>query len=196
MKIKFFSSLVALIMVVSVAKAQVPGFDLGIKAGANITKIGDASFDDKFRFGYHAGAFAVLKLSKTIQIQPEVLYSQYATKTSSDFDDVTNANNLKDVKLNYLSIPLLLNISPVPLLSFQVGPQFGILLNHDDNFFENTSAAFKSGDFSMVGGAQLNLANLKLSARYFVGLNDIGDLPNENEWKNQGFQVSVGFKIL
>lgn len=196
MKAKIITALFILLATSSAIYAQIPGFQLGIKGGANITKIGDQSFKDEFRFGYHFGGFAVIKLTNMIQIQPEVLYNQFNTKTSSDFDDVVNSDNLKDVKLNYLSIPLLLNITPSKLLTFQVGPQYGILINKNDDFFQNSKNAFKSGDFSMLGGIQLNIFRFKVSGRYMIGLSDIGDLPNKNEWKNQGFQLSVGMRII
>lgn len=200
MKAKILSVLIVLLTATIVLNAQTPAnvplFQLGIKAGANITRIGDESFDDQFKFGYHAGGFAIIKLSDVIQLQPEVLFNQFNTKTSSDYDDVVNSNNLKDVQLNYLSIPLLLNISPSKLLSFQVGPQYGILIDGDDDLVDNGKNAFRKGDFSMLGGLQLNLAGFKVGARYMIGLSDISDLTDKKDWKNQGFQVSVGFKIL
>lgn len=179
-----------------VTAQKVPLFQLGLKAGANITKIGESSFEDEFKFGYHAGAFAIVKLSDVVQLQPEVLFNQFNTKTSNDFDDVSNPNNLRDISLNYLSIPLLLNITPAKVLSFQIGPQYGILINKGDDLVQNGRNAFKNGDFSMLGGAQLNIANFKIGARYMIGLSDIGDLPSKDDWKNQGFQVSVGFRLL
>ncbi|MBC8034522.1 MAG: PorT family protein [Chitinophagaceae bacterium] len=177
--------------------AQVPGLQFGIKGGTNITKIVDKSFQDEFRYGYHLGAFAVLKISKDVQLQPEVLFNQYNTRTSSSFkDDVANPDNLKNVTLNYLSIPVLLNITPSKLFSFQVGPQFGQLINRDNNLVANGKNAFREGDFSMLGGLQINIGNIKINGRYIIGLSDISELPEQNNWKNQGFQLSLGYRIL
>jgi hypothetical protein len=100
------------------------------------------------------------------------------------------------VKLSYLTIPLLLNFKPTKVVSLQAGPQYGILMSQDKNLLQNGQSAFKSGEFSLVGGVQLNLATLRLSGRYFVGLNNVSDISNQENWKNQGFQLSVGFKIL
>ena len=100
-------------------------------------------------------------------------------------------------KLNYLSIPVLLSFRPIPLLSLQVGPQFGILLNPDEHLVNNAEDAFKNGDVSLVGGAQLNLAALKVGARYVVGLTNINNLQNSDvNWKNQGWQIYAGFRIF
>jgi hypothetical protein len=82
------------------------------------------------------------------------------------------------------------------LVTFQAGPQFGILINKDNDLFENGKNAFKNGDFSMLGGIQINIANFKIGGRYFIGLNDINDIDNNESWKNQGFQLSLGLRIL
>ena len=61
---------------------------------------------------------------------------------------------------------------------------------------DNGKEAFKKGDFSLVGGAQLNIANIVIGGRYVVGLTDIKDLPSGEKWKNQGFQVYAGFRFF
>ena len=103
---------------------------------------------------------------------------------------------LKGVKLNYLSIPILLSYSPTRLLSFQAGPQFGILINKDENLLSNGKSAFKSGDFSMLGGLQLNIGSAKIGGRYVLGLTNINDIDNRDKWKNQGFQLYLGLRLL
>ena len=35
-----------------------------------------------------------------------------------------------------------------------------------------------------------------VGGRYQIGLNNINDIDNKDEWKNQGFQLYVGAKIL
>ena len=172
------------------------GFHLGIKGGANIFKIDGKAFDDEFKFGYNIGGFAEVGLSKKVSIQPEVLWNQtnYRTATGSHLDTLYKSNFRGD--LNYLSIPILLNLKPSKGITFQVGPQFGILLNKDETLLRNGQQAFKTGDLSMLGGVQLNLGSLKLGGRYVVGLSDINDIDNKEKWKNQGFQLYVGYSIL
>jgi hypothetical protein len=197
MKTKLLSILTLLLAVSAVTFAQsTPFLQAGIKGGVNITKIDGVSFKDEFRYGYHLGGFAVVKLSEKFGIQPEVLFNQFNSRTDTNFRNTLNTTNLKNVSLNYLSIPLLLNYSPTKLFTLQAGPQFGILINKSDNLLNNGRNAFNDGDFSLLGGLQLNLSNFKISGRYIVGLNDIGDLENRESWKNQGFQISVGLRIL
>ena len=178
------------------SQLHVPAFQIGIKGGVNVTKIDGKSFADEFNYGYHAGAFATVKISNHVQIQPEVLFNQYNSKVDTALGNTINPKNFKDVKLNYLSVPLLLNLTPVKFLSFQVGPQFGILLDKHKNLFENGRDAFSGGDFSLLAGAQLNIGAVKLSGRYIVGLANINDAGNRDSWKNQGFQLSLGFRII
>lgn len=182
-----------------IAQASMAQLNLGIKGGANITKIEGKSFKDEFQYGYHLGGFAEIGLGGKLAIQPEVLFNQYQTSVDSSFKNVyqgaVNFSNYKNVKLNYLSIPLLVNYKVGSLLTLQAGPQVGILLDQSKNLLENGQEAFKTGDFSMVGGAVINISKLRLTGRYIVGLNNISDVSQQEKWKTQGFQLSVGFAL-
>ena len=174
------------------------GFHVGLKGGVNMYKIESKSFSEEFKHSYNAGIFTEINFSKKIGIQPEILWNQSQTRTSAKFKDIYNdgVGELKGVTLNYLSIPLLLNVSPSRLITFQAGPQFGVLINKDQNLLENGKSAFKSGDLSMLGGLQLNLGGFKLGGRYTVGLTNINDIDNQDKWRNQGFQLYAGFRLL
>ncbi len=178
------------------AQPHIPFLQLGIKGGVNISKIDGKSFSEQFGYGYSLGGFAQIKLSPKFQIQPEVLFNQYNTKVDTTLSNVLQTKNMKDISLNYLSIPLLLNFTPNKIITLQAGPQYGILMNNKKTLFENGQAAFKSGDLSLLGGIQINLASLRISGRYFVGLANINDIGTSDKWKNQGFQVSVGLRII
>jgi len=175
--------------------AQKQKFYVGIKAGADMNKIDGRSFNDQFSFGYQAGAFATIPLGKKFGIQPEVIFSQVNIDTSSKFSEVYQFKQLSQVKLQYLKIPLLLNFSPNPFVSFQLGPQFGILIDENTNLLNNGSNAFSKGDFSMVGGLQLNISKLRIYGRYGVGLNNLNDIDTKEKWKNQNFQFGIGFAL-
>ena len=84
------------------------GPKIGIKGGASVNKITGKSFNNQFSFGYHIGGFATIKISEKIGIQPEVLINQTNVDTSSKFSDIYAFNKVNGVKLNQLSIPLLL----------------------------------------------------------------------------------------
>jgi len=197
---KKFSFLLISILVFSFSHSQAQGFHIGRKIGTNISQITGRSFDQGFQWGFSAGAFAELNFTSKWGIQPELLFNQTQTQTASNFNDVYEEGiNSRNVSLNYLSIPVLLSWKIIPLLSIQAGPQFGILLNTSQNITTNGVNAVKNGDFSLVGGAQLNVGGLKLGARYIYGFTDLNDLPppgNVDTWKNQNFQIYVGLRIL
>ncbi|MEO8713277.1 MAG: porin family protein [Parafilimonas sp.] len=167
---------------------------VGAKLGANLGKIDGQSFKDGYNFGYVAGAFVYIGLNKNIGIQPELLFSQTNT-TYKDSSDVI-ITKPKDLHLNYLNIPVLLNINASKLLTLQLGPQFSILMNKDQSLVQNGQAAFKGGDLAAVLGAQLNFGALNVYGRYNIGLSDIGDINHQDKWKSQAIQVGVGFRIL
>jgi hypothetical protein len=193
------TKLLALLSLVLFTQAAMAQFHLGVKGGVNITKVEGKAFKDEFRYGYHLGGFAEIGLGGKLGIQPEVLWSQNQTRVDSSFSDVyensLQISNYQDVTLNYLSIPVLLNYKLGSLMTLQAGPQFGILLDQSKTLLQNGQEAFKKGDFSLVGGAQIHIAKIRLQGRYFVGLNNISDVGDQNKWNNQGFQLSLGLAL-
>ena len=195
MKTKLLSLLAAVLL----TQATMAQFHLGAKAGANITKIDGKAFKDEFRYGYHLGGFMEIRMGNKLVLQPEVLFNQFSTSVDSNFNNVYhNAFNSQqsDRKLNYLSIPILLNYKLIgSFLSLQAGPQFGVLMNQDKNLLQNGSAAFSDGEFSMLGGVQLKIGMIRVNGRYMVGLNNISDIGDSEKWKKEGFQVSLGLAL-
>lgn len=169
---------------------------LGFKAGADINKLDGQAFSDGFSFGYQLGGFATIKLSNKISIQPEVMFSQVNIDTSDQFRDIYSFERISEVQLKYLKIPILLNLNLSKIFTLQVGPQFGILIDQNVNLVNNGKEAFKSGDFSMLAGAQLNFSKFHIYGRYGIGLSNLNDIDNREDWKNQQIQLGVGIRIL
>jgi len=187
--------LILAILCITAGATQAQKLHVGVKGGANINKLTGKSFDDEFSFGYHVGGFFSVGLGKKFAIQPEVLFNQINVDTSSTFSSVYQFNKLGKVQLKYLSIPIMLNYKPIKFLTLQAGPQFGILTNKSKTLFQNGKEAFKSGDFSMLGGAQVNIGHLNIYARYAVGLSNLNDIDNKEKWKSQSVQLGVGFTL-
>jgi hypothetical protein len=192
------TKLLALSTFLFLSIASMAQFHLGVKGGANITKIDGKSFKDEFRYGYSLGGFMELRMGNHFVLQPEVLWNQYATRVDSSYEhvyqDVFKGN--QNIKLNYLSIPIVLNYKLIgSFLSLQAGPQFGILIDKHKTLLQNGGNAFKGGDLSMLAGVQFKIMNIRINGRYAVGLNNISDISDDGKWKNQGFQVSVGLAL-
>lgn len=183
------------ILIITCDAALAQKIHVGVKGGANINKLTGKSFDDQFSFGYHAGAFITIKLNKKFAIQPEVLFNQVNIDTSSNYSTVYQFNKVDKIQLKYMSIPILLNYKPVKFFTIQAGPQFGILTNKSKTLVQNGKDAFKAGDFSMLGGVQVNISHLNIYARYAVGLSNLNDIDSKEKWRSQGIQLGLGLTL-
>src|SRR5688500_11051526 len=141
------------------------GLNFGVKGGASINKMTGKSFKEEFTYGYHVGGFVTIGLGKKLSLQPEVLFNQVNIDTSSSFSSIYQFNKINNIKLSYLSIPLLLNYNVSNILALQAGPQFGVIMDQDKNILQNGEQAFKNGDFSMIGGLQLKLLKFRVYGR-------------------------------
>ena len=170
-------------------------FHVGLRVGTNLSKIDGKSFKQEFQYGYLLGGFAEIGLGNKFFLQPEVLFNQYTSTLDSNFNHIHQGaltNDQSKVKLNYLSIPVILNYKLLGPISIQAGPQYAILIDQSKTLLQNGGRAFKSGDFSMLAGVQVKLAMLRVTGRYIVGLNNINDIDNKDKWRNQNIQLSVG----
>jgi hypothetical protein len=192
------TKLLILAAIIFIANDSFGQFHIGVKGGANVTKIDGVSFKDQFNYGYQLGGFMEIGLGKKLGLQPEVLFNQSNTRVDSNYksiyQNVFNSSS-DNVRLNYLAIPVLLTYKVFSVLSLQAGPQYSILMDQSKTLLQNGGNAFSEGDFSMVGGAQVKFSKFRLSGRYVVGLNNINQIDKKDEWKSQAVQVSVGFAL-
>jgi Outer membrane protein beta-barrel domain len=193
---RIFLALLITISIFSVANAQT--FTFGIKAGANINKLTGEAFSNEFSFGYHAGIFGTIGLGKHWAIQPEVLFSQINIDTASSTTAIYNPdlNKLSQIQMSYLSIPVLLEFKLSKAIALQAGPQYSILLNQNESLVQNGKDAFKMGDFAVLGGLEVKVSSLRIYARYAVGLTNINNIDDQDQWKSQSIQVGLGLSLF
>jgi hypothetical protein len=200
-QIRVWAMAMLLVPVLLAKPASAQSIHIGVKGGANINQIEGQSFDGTYKFGYLVGGFAELNLNKTIGLQPELLWVQAKATTTQDFNGFYGGFTGQNVSLNYLSIPVMFVWKPIPLFSFQLGPQFGVLINQSGTLFENSQRAFKTGDVSAAAGIQFYLGHFRLGGRYFKGLENMGrsqinGTSNQDDWLNGGFQFYLGITII
>jgi len=172
-------------------------FHLGLKAGTNIFKLTGRSFEGKFQFSYTAGAFAELNLNKQWGIQPELLINGTQGKTSAqEFNQIYQGVSSQPTSLAYVTLPVLIAFHPVPEFTILAGAQYGYLVYQTQNLVQYKKDAFKKGETSIVFGGQFNFGKSKLGARYIAGLSNINDINSGDTWKNGGFQLYFGFRII
>jgi hypothetical protein len=188
---------VVLLIVMNTTFAQ--GFQFGVKGGADITQISGLKYTEKFAFGYHLGAFAIVSLGSAIAIQPELYYSAVNADTATGFANVYQVQNVTRFSYRYLNIPILLNINASKHLAFQLGPKFGVMSNSNLSLVSNGNNAIKNGDIAAVGGVQISFLRLKVYGRYQIGLSDINNISeatNSEKWTNQSIHIGAALRIL
>lgn len=190
-------------------------WSFGLKAGlnrANVEEIWSADelpfeaeaypFDAKI--GFHVGLMGAYAFSEKVALRGELLYS---TKGFQSAADSLYTDGIKQ-RMNYLSLPILLDYQPVQKLHLLAGPSFGyrVLLNNNSN----VSSSFlrdtwnNSFDFSLAAGLEYGFGkHLRLGVRYVYALTPAGkvSLVDENatpigetlQWKNRALQVSAMF---
>ncbi len=172
-------------------------FRFGAKGGLNINKLQGQSYKKGFRYNFQAGVFLQFNFSDRFGIQPEVNFVQASSEISKDAseisDDIFGGGDQNKAKLNYLEIPVLLNVNlgPSKRVKLQAGPSYGGLLKHKVDS-ARTSDLYKNGEWSVMGGIWFQLPLINLGARYKLGLTNINATNNTETWKNQAVQIFIG----
>ena len=187
-------------LICTAAALNAQSLHIGGKVGANLGKIDGKSFKDEYKLSYLLGAYVDLGIGKNWGIEPELLFNQTSARIDSGYKqvykDAPSSVFGKKAHFNYLSVPILLNLNAGSLLTFQVGPQFSILLNKDDKLTTNVGNAVQSGDLAAVLGARINLGAMNVSARYNIGLANINDITDSQKWKSRQIQIGLGLRVL
>jgi hypothetical protein len=171
---------------------------IGAKAGVNINKITGQSYKSGFNYNFQGGIFTQFNFSKTFGLQPEVSLvqseSEFTDDPNSIYDDVFGGGSQHKAKLNYLEIPVLLNINvgPSKRVKLQFGPAYGGLLKQTVDSLKPNSRIYSNGDWSALAGLWLQLPFVNLSARYKIGLSQINAIDDRQKWRNQAIQISAG----
>jgi hypothetical protein len=163
------------------ASAQFKG---GIKAGANLANLGGDVDDTDMLFAFHIGAYGQFALSDALTLQPELLYYGAGAASSEDGGD--------DLKINYISIPVMFKYNIGETLNIQAGPQLGILAGTDPSELKD---ALKGTDFGLNFGLGAAFGKFSVDGRYSLGLANIYD-GDDFEIKNNVFQISLGYQLF
>ncbi|MEO6631276.1 MAG: porin family protein, partial [Mucilaginibacter sp.] len=176
------------------AKAQ---FSLGIKAGANFSKINTDNLSSSTRTGYQAGIFT--RFGSALYLQPEL----YLSGTGGDFHSNDNGTDFNGhVRFTNLNVPVLIGHSfGEKNLNFRImaGPVYTSVLSKNYSFSQTLSASYndfghyKNSTLGFQAGAGVDIGAITADVRYEGGLTKI----NSDFGQRQNlFAVSVGFKIL
>jgi hypothetical protein len=173
-------------------------FRFGAKGGVNMNKISGKSYKEGFNYNFQAGAFLQFNFSNRFGIQPEVNFVQSKSEFTSDgtdiYDDLFGGGSQKKATLNYLEVPVLLNVNvgPSKRVKLQIGPSYSGLLKQTVDSLKNNGNIYKNGEWAALGGLWIQLPFVNLGARYKLGLSNINAVDDRQTWKNQAIQLFIG----
>ena len=173
----------------------------GVKGGANINKITGQAYKQGFNFNFQAGAFLQLNFSRRFGIQPELNFVQTSSEFSNDANDIYNdlfrGGSQKTAKLNYLEVPVLLNINvgQSKRVKLQVGPSYGALIKETVDSLKNNGSIYAKAEWAAIGGIWIQIPVVNFGARYKIGLTDLNAIDDRQTWRSQAIQVFVGITL-
>jgi hypothetical protein len=218
--------LIAALFAFTFANAQ--GFKFGIKGGVNLSTFtgGDkeSTFGDPdYKTSYHFGIVPGYQFDDFLGIKPEILYSSKGYQRTYTLPSAVAGNTGGEdtyndkTNLNYISVPLLVNINAGPIF-FELGPEFAYMLavtqelkietrnangdkvgeTKDEKHTEKDFLGVNSFDFGYVAGVGVNLpAGFGLGVRYNGGFMSIFDKKDasgdEINVKNSTFMFSLNY---
>ena len=185
--------------------------EFGIKGGLNSSNFSGNTEDMNFkpRVGFNVGAFAAIKLSEKVTLQPEILYSTQGAKAENVNADVNGVNYTADIDFNlsYINVPVMFKYYVADKFNLEAGPQIGFLTSAEtstkvDGFNQTVDQDAKeyleSVDFGFNFGAGYDFTEkIFAGIRYNIGLSNVlktqsGD---NSEWQNSLLSLSVGYKF-
>lgn len=204
-------------------KKDVQPVRFGIKAGGNSAYFSEQSFGmNSQKLGFHAGAFVNIPISKQFSFQPEVLYNQmgakdvaYSTETTKGATTVKTKGESK-VTMNYISVPLMVQMRPIDKFYIEAGPEFSYFINgktkgeatiaSTTGGVTTTTTQSQSDDINKDNINRFNFGlglglgyditnNIGISARYTNSLTKIEKSRPAAENNNRVFQLGLNYKF-
>ncbi len=173
-------------------------FRFGAKAGVNVNKITGQSYKSGFNYNYQLGGFMQFNFSDRFGIQPEVNFVQSSSQFTNDatdiYDDLFRDGSQKEATLNYLEVPVLLNINvgESKHVKLQLGPAFGARLSETIDSLKAGGNIYKKADWSAIGGLWIQLPVVNIGARYKYGLTNVNAVDERQKWHTQAIQIFLG----
>jgi hypothetical protein len=162
----------------------------GIKGGLNIANLEDNQEANTGALtGFHAGILAHIHLNNSLALQPEVVYSRQGAKYP----------NLGTEYINYVNIPILLQVMFNQGVRIQTGPQLGFLtearLERESGGETDIRDQLENACLSwVIGAGYLSPIGVGIDARYNLGLiNIVNDSPHDV--KNRVWQFGLFYQF-
>ncbi len=175
------------------------GTSLGVKVGGTLSNVvgEDAAF---FRnlYGFHAGVFANLSISKLFAFQPELLYSQKGGESLTLLGDYSTR------RFHYVDIPLAFHVNTNGFF-LEAGPQLGILAAARDTYGNasvDVKPLYNDVDFGYLAGlGYQRKAGLGVGFRYNGAFTNVrkpvtlGSTTFQSRQRNSAFQLYLTYSF-
>jgi opacity protein-like surface antigen len=177
----------------------------GIKAGANLMKMGKFQFAGQnyatdYKVGFQAGVYGDLPMGGNFAFLPEITFTQKGGKLK---ETVAGNTGEFDSKVSYIDAPMLIGYKATPELTVFAGPQVSFLVDQTTTFKVNGEETGSNSDKdnwnkSIAGGAVgLNYSitpNININGRYNMDFQKaLKDKAEQDKVKNSGFALSLGY---
>lgn len=201
---------VALLATMAVSQAQEKEMNnkvaFGVKAGLNVSSTStpvESSFSSLTSM--HAGVFLAVPMSEKITFQPELLYSMQGFKEHNTTSS-SSAIYDSELKLNYISVPLVFQYKFSPDFYAEVGPQVDLLMSAKNNltstYLSSNTVTTRESDvknyfktlvfgFDLGAGYQIT-KQFSANVRYHIGLTSAN---KSEKFNNRVLQLGVGYKF-
>jgi len=165
-------------------------FRFGIQGGVNLHGFTTGNGVDIDNTGLSIGGVAEYRINTVWALQSGVQFNQKGGiyDPPSVFD-----NEVADIKLAYLNVPILAKLRLVKQLHFVAGPQLGFLVSEKIEISGNEAEGndTKSFDLELLGGLAYEFNNgLFLQGTYGMGTTKLYD---NMPYKNSAINLSIGY---
>jgi len=173
----------------------------GLSLGANLTSIKGNGLNNSYYAGFIAGVFARKELNEKWNVQPEIIFNYANSKKTDNFLSYYNYNGYANadaqIRLNYLSVPILFGYKLNKHFTINAGPQYSFLVYDDEDLvIASKAVAFKRNDFGAVAGFQLRVENIRFFANYVFGLLNVNNIDDRYKWYNRQVTAGMNFNIF
>jgi hypothetical protein len=201
-------TMLILTMALLVAGGQLcaQNFQLGIKAGGNLSTFTGSTTSAynsySYNAGWNAGIFTNFWLGNHFGISPEVLYTREGAKiktTTSDNNQNVYVNN--QLNLSYISIPVMAKVRFTGGFYLETGPEINFNVSQGKYQDETVKNFTKSSVFGWgLGLGYQSPIGLGIGARYNVGLTRTDNVADASftdvNWHNSGFQLDLFWTLF
>lgn len=179
-------------LALSLRLTQAQSITAGLKGGLNVSRLSfgqptDPVVDNTWSPTFHLGGFLRKAVSEQTSVRIELLYSIKGCR-------FTQVSGDGYVRLQYLSLPVLLDLQVTKKLAVEVGPEFSYLLRQANFLYNNKF------DLGIDAGLRYSVNPLMdVGLRYNYGLSGVAKLDfgsGLSPVRNQALQVSFAYKLL